>query len=297
MPAEPQVIADPAAFRAAAREWLRAGRTIGFVPTMGNLHAGHLSLMRRAAEECDVAVASIFVNPLQFGPTEDFASYPRTFADDLAGCARAGVRCVFAPADGAMYPRGFATHVDVDHLGEGLCGGRRPGHFRGVSTVVMKLLCLLVPDRAYFGEKDYQQLRIIAQMTDDLGLGTQIVPMPIVREADGLAMSSRNRYLSPEEREAATCLHRGLQAARRLASRGVQHALKIEDAAAAEIEREPLATLDYVSLVDPHTLVPMSSLDEPARLCVAAKVGPARLIDNASIEPGVIIGGAYGETE
>jgi pantoate--beta-alanine ligase len=283
---QPVVVTDPDEMRRLSRRWWREGRSIGFVPTMGNLHEGHSSLMRRAAADADVAVASIYVNPLQFGPSEDFAAYPRTFADDLAGAAAAGVEVVFAPTDAVMYPPEFATHVDVEGLTEGLCGAARPGHFRGVTTVVMKLLCLVLPHVAYFGEKDYQQLVVIRRMVDDLGLGPKVVGMPIVREADGLAMSSRNRYLSPDEREAATALSRGLAAARAAAAGGEWRAAALEDEARAVIEREPLATVEYVSLVDPDSLVPMTALDGPGRLLVAARVGPARLIDNGAIAPG-----------
>ncbi|NUQ00784.1 MAG: pantoate--beta-alanine ligase, partial [Armatimonadetes bacterium] len=205
-----ELITSPADMRARVRAWRQEGRRIGLVPTMGNLHEGHLSLMRRAAADTDVAVASLFVNPLQFGAGEDFGNYPRTFEDDLAGAEQAGIAAMFAPSDGVMYPPGFATAVEVTGLTDRLCGAARPGHFRGVTTVVMKLFCLVQPDRAYFGEKDYQQMLVIERMATDLDTGIEIVPMPVVREPDGLAMSSRNRYLGPEDRTAATCLHRGL---------------------------------------------------------------------------------------
>ncbi len=285
------VISEPDAMRERARGWLREGKTIGLVPTMGNLHEGHLSLMRRAAAENDVAVASIFVNPKQFGPNEDFAAYPRTFEADLAGCRSAGVQAVFAPTPDTMYPAGFCTRVEVDDLTTGLCGASRPGHFSGVTTVVGRLHCLILPTRAYYGEKDYQQLQVISRMTEDLGLGIEVIGMPIVREADGLAMSSRNQYLSAEERQAALCLSQALVAAQAVAALGPVSAQAIEDVAADIIAEEPLATLDYASLVDPRSLVPMAWLDEPGRLCLAARVGPARLIDNALILPGGGIGG------
>ncbi len=279
------VIREPVALREQCRQWLRDGRTIGFVPTMGNLHEGHLSLMRQAAADCNEALASIFVNPLQFGPSEDFAAYPRTFADDLAGAESAGVTTVFAPDDAVMYPPTFATAVEVSGLTDGLCGRSRPGHFRGVTTVVMKLLCLALPTRAYFGEKDYQQFRVIQRMANDLGLESEIVGMPIVREPDGLAMSSRNRYLSTAERQAALCLSRALAAAQAAVADGATSAIAISAAARTVIAREPLAEIDYIELVDTADLTPLSVLDRPGRLCLAARVGPARLIDNAAVAP------------
>ncbi len=280
-----EVIADPAAMRAAARGWWRDGRTIGLVPTMGNLHEGHLSLMRRAAADCDLAIASIYVNPLQFGPSEDLAAYPRTFAADCEAAAAAGVTTVFAPTDATMYPPGFATRVEVDHLTAGLCGASRPGHFSGVTTVVMKLLSLLLPHRAYFGEKDYQQLQVIARMNEDLGLGCEVVGLPIVREPDGLAMSSRNQYLSAEERSQAACLSRALAAAAARAAEGVTAAETLCAAARIVMARQPAVRIDYVELVDPRTLAPLPVLERPGRLCLAAYVGRARLIDNAELRP------------
>jgi pantoate--beta-alanine ligase len=288
-----EVIRDPEAMRALARQWWRDGRTIGFVPTMGNLHAGHLSLMARAAAECEVALASIYVNPLQFGAGEDLDAYPRTFAADCAAAEAAGVQTIFAPSDAVMYPPEFATRVTVDRLTDRLCGASRPGHFAGVTTVVMKLLCLILPHRAYFGEKDWQQLRVVARMNDDLGLGCQIIGLPIVREPDGLAMSSRNQYLSDEERLQATSLSRGLQAAAARAAEGVVEAESLCAAAEIVMARQPAVRIDYIELVDPLTLERLPILDRPARLCVAAYLGKARLIDNRAIEPAesIAIGG------
>lgn len=280
-----EVIRDPAAMREIAGGWWRERRTVGFVPTMGNLHEGHLSLMRRAAAENDLAVASIYVNPLQFGPQEDLEAYPRTFAADLDRAESAGVRWIFAPSDAEMYPPGFATRVEVDRLTAGLCGRSRPGHFRGVTTVVAKLFAIVRPTRAYFGEKDYQQLVVIARMTADLDLGIEIVPMPIVREPDGLAMSSRNAYLNPAERRAAPVLYRALRAAAALAEEGVQDTGRLINTARAVIEAEPLARIDYVELVHPETLEPLAALDGPGRLCLAVHLGPARLIDNLLLTP------------
>ncbi|MCC7494488.1 MAG: pantoate--beta-alanine ligase [Fimbriimonadaceae bacterium] len=280
-----QQFSDPDHLRTAARGWRREGRRIGFVPTMGNLHEGHLSLLRRAAAECDVALLSVYVNPKQFGPQEDFANYPRTLAEDLALAASAGCSDVFVPTDATIYPPGFATSVTVAGLTEPLCGRSRPGHFAGVTTVVAKLFCLVVPDRAYFGEKDYQQLQVIRRLTADLGLGTEVVGCPIVREADGLAMSSRNRYLNPAERAAAVCLSRAIAAAQRVAADGADAAETILAAAQIVLARQPLARIDYLELVNPETLQPLARLDRPARLILAVQVGPARLLDNGPIEP------------
>ncbi|MBI2299089.1 MAG: pantoate--beta-alanine ligase [Armatimonadetes bacterium] len=270
--------------RALSRQWWREGRTLGLVPTMGNLHEGHLSLMRSAVAECDEAVASIYVNPLQFGAGEDFDGYPRTWEADLATLAEAGVATVFAPTDAVMYPPGFATSVEVAGLTDGLCARSRPGHFRGVTTVVMKLLCVVLPHRAYFGEKDYQQLAVIRRMTDDLGLGVQIVPMPTWREPSGLAMSSRNGYLSDDERARAVVLSRAIAAAQSVAAETDQ-AAAILAAANEVLAAEPLARVDYVELVDAETLEPLERVERPARLCLAVHIGPARLIDNGPVLP------------
>ncbi len=278
------IIDHPDAIREQCRAWRNDGLGLGFVPTMGNLHEGHLSLIRRAAAD-GFCLASIFVNPLQFGAGEDFANYPRTFADDCAAAEAAGAMAVYAPTEPVMYPPGFATRVEVAGLTDVLCGRSRPGHFRGVTTVVMKLFCLTLPDRAYFGEKDYQQMVVIRRMTEDLGLATEIVPMPIVREPDGLAMSSRNRYLSDSERAAATCLYRGLLAAERAVGEGATASETITAAARIVIAREPAADIDYVELVEPETLQSLPVLDRPGRLCLAARVGPARLIDNLALTP------------
>lgn len=278
------IIDHPDAIREQCRAWRRDGLSLGFVPTMGNLHEGHLSLIRRAAAD-GFCLASIFVNPLQFGAGEDFANYPRTFADDCAAAEAAGAGAIFAPAEPLIYPPGFATSVEVAGLTDVLCGRSRPGHFRGVTTVVMKLFCLTLPDRAYFGEKDYQQMVVIRRMTEDLGLGTEIVPMPIVREPDGLAMSSRNRYLGASERAAATCLYRGLRAAERAVGEGATASETITAAARIVIAREPAADIDYVELVEPETLQSLPVLDRPGRLCLAVRIGPARLIDNLALTP------------
>jgi pantoate--beta-alanine ligase len=260
----------------------RAGRRLGLVPTMGYLHAGHLSLMREARARAEVVAVSIFVNPTQFGPTEDLSRYPRDFASDLEQCARAGVDVVFHPAVEEVYPQGHQTFVEVGALAQGLCGERRPGHFRGVATVVTQLFGLFRPQVAVFGEKDYQQLLVVRRLSTDLHLGVEVVGMPIFREPDGLAMSSRNAYLAPGERRRALALHHGLEAARRHYAEGVQEAgallETVRDALRAEDVKE-----DYVALVDAETLAPLSRGTSRARLLVAAYVGATRLIDNVEL--------------
>ena len=249
----PEIFNEPLELRAWCRSQRLAGHTIGFVPTMGNLHAGHLSLMKHAVAENDVAVCSIFVNPIQFGPQEDFNKYPRTFEADVAKATEVGVRAIFAPTPGTMYPEGFATSVEVHGITEVLCGAARPGHFKGVATVCTKFHCLVWPTRAYYGEKDYQQLQVIRRMTEDLGLDVEIVGVQLVREPDGLAMSSRNQYLSGAEREAALGLSRGLAAAQKLAaeSQTTLKAEEVEKAAADVINANPLAKVEYAQLVHP----------------------------------------------
>lgn len=259
-----------------------AGRSIGFVPTMGALHEGHASLLRAAVMRDDVAVLSIFVNPTQFAPHEDFGKYPRTWEDDLAMAREIGVEAVYAPTAPAMYPPGYSTYIEVEVITEGLCSRTRPHFFRGVATVVTKLFTAVLPDHAYFGQKDAQQCAVIKRMAQDLDLGVEIVEMPIVREADGLAMSSRNRYLSAEERQRALCLSRSLETA--------EAALKAGERRANELillVREGMAGvgIDYVELVDAATMQPLSTVDRPILLAVAAQVGPARLIDNLKFNP------------
>ena len=260
----------------------QAGRRLALVPTMGYLHEGHSSLMRGARERAEVVVVSIFVNPTQFGPSEDFSRYPRDFEGDLASCARAGVDVVFHPEATELYPAGHQTFVEVTELSRGLCGERRPGHFRGVATVVAQLFALFRPHAALFGEKDYQQLQVVRRLAKDLHLGVEVVGMPILREPDGLAMSSRNAYLSPSERQRALSLSRGLEAARRRFATGVAEPLAllgvVRDALGAEDVRE-----DYVALVDPETLRPLERAVPQARLLVAGFVGATRLIDNVEL--------------
>jgi pantoate--beta-alanine ligase len=273
------------AMRAWSESQRGAGKRIGFVPTMGYLHEGHLSLARIAkARGCDVVAASIFVNPTQFGPGEDFERYPRDEARDLAMLSGEGVAAVFLPGVREIYPDGYQTYVEVPRISEGLCGAMRPGHFRGVATVVAKLLLLTRPHVAVFGEKDFQQLAVIRRMAVDLGLEVEIVGAPIVREADGLAMSSRNKYLEGEDRRAALCLYKGLCAARDLHAAGVRDPERLVDAVRAKILSEPRANLEYAEARDPNTLSPARSPTERMAILVAARVGPARLIDNITLE-------------
>ncbi|HEY7283434.1 MAG TPA: pantoate--beta-alanine ligase [Actinomycetota bacterium] len=280
------VIGTIAAFRAATDATRAAGRTVGLVPTMGFFHEGHLSLMRRARAERDVAAVSVFVNPLQFGPDEDFAAYPRDLDRDLAFAEAAGIDLVFAPPEAEMYPDG-APRVTVDPgpLADRYEGALRPGHFRGVLTVVAKLLHATGPCAAYFGEKDAQQLALIRRMAADLSFPVVVTGCPIIREQDGLAMSSRNVYLSPEERAAAGSLSRGLRAAREAMRGGERDSAALAAAIRAEVEREPLASLDYAAVVDDVTFDEVDRVDRPARALVAARVGKPRLIDNLLLEP------------
>ncbi|MBN1205504.1 MAG: pantoate--beta-alanine ligase [Myxococcaceae bacterium] len=277
-----RTVAEVSAWGAGLR---RAGRRLALVPTMGFLHEGHLSLMREGRRHADVVAASIFVNPTQFGPKEDLARYPRDLEGDLARCAGAGVDVVFAPTEpGAMYPPGYQTYVEVTEVSKGLCGDRRPGHFRGVATIVTQLLCLFRPEVALFGEKDYQQLQVIKALNRDLHLGVEILGMPTVREPDGLAMSSRNAYLSAEERKRALSLSRGLGAAQALSRAGTREAAALVEAVRRELRAADLRE-DYVELVDAERLTPLATLQpgQPARLLVAAFCGATRLIDNQSI--------------
>jgi len=257
---------------------------MGLVPTMGAFHDGHLSLIRKARKDCDSVVVSIFVNPHQFGPGEDFRTYPRTLKSDLAHCEAMGVDVVFAPSVKEMYPREPLTFVEVDRLGDHLCGLCRQGHFKGVATVVSKLLNIVQPDRAYFGEKDAQQLAIIRRLVIDLDLQVQIVPLPIVREPDGLAMSSRNQYLEPPERERAPVLYRALQMAQQQIEAGETDSGSILGEARRVLEEEPLIEVDYLELVEPEEMQPVSEVTGPVRVCAAIRIGSSRLIDNILCE-------------
>lgn len=266
---------------AAAR---KKGRTIGFVPTMGFLHEGHLSLVRQAREENDVVVVSIFVNPIQFGPKEDFRKYPRDFRRDAAMLREAGVDYIFCPSAKEMFPAGFGTYVEVPELSKIMCGKSRPGHFKGVATVVAKLLNIVQPDRSYYGLKDYQQFTIIKKMAEDLNMPGQIIGCPTVREKDGLAMSSRNTYLKkPLGRKAALVLYRCLQEAQRLAKTGEKNTAGIKTKLIKIIKAEPLARLDYLVIADPKTLQEVKVKKGKVLLALAVFIGKTRLIDNSLI--------------
>jgi pantoate--beta-alanine ligase len=260
-------------------------RILGLVPTMGALHRGHLALVQRAKESCSPVIVSIFVNPKQFGPNEDFTKYPRAFEADSEKLAAAGLDSIFMPDAAEMYPNGFRTYVSVEGLSERLEGRSRPGHFRGVSTVVMKLLEIVQPHFAYFGRKDAQQVRIISQMARDLNLDTEIVVCPIVREPDGLALSSRNAYLSADERRAATVLHRALDAAREELAAGARDALQLQTVLRRTLEAEPLAAVDYAEIVDADTFEAVTRVARPCYMLLAVFVGKTRLIDNLFLEP------------
>jgi pantoate--beta-alanine ligase len=269
----------------AARQARAESRVIGFVPTMGALHEGHTALVQRARQECSPVIASIFVNPKQFGPNEDFAKYPRKLESDSEKFSAAGVDTLFLPDAAEIYPSGFRTYVTVEGLSDRLEGRSRPGHFRGVATVVMKLLEIVQPHYAYFGRKDAQQVRIISQMARDLNLDTEIVVCPIVREPDGLALSSRNAYLTADERRAATILHRALEAARVQLAAGARDALQLQTTLRKVIAAEPLATLDYAEIVDADAFEPVMNLSRPSYLLLAVFIGKTRLIDNLYVEP------------
>ncbi len=277
-----KILTTPEAMRAWSDAVRAERRTIGFVPTMGALHEGHASLMRAAVAQNDIAVLSVFVNPAQFAPNEDYDQYPRTFDADRAMAQELGMTAIYAPTPQAMYPDGYSTYVDVKGLGDVLCGASRPGHFRGVTTVVAKLFAAVRPHRAYFGQKDAQQVAVIRRMTADLDLGVEIVEMPIVRDADGLALSSRNKYLSPEERVRALGLSRALCLAQAMLEAGEQQAAPVLEAV-REVLHE--VEVDYVELVDAATLARVERITGPVLLAIAARVGATRLIDNVRFTP------------
>lgn len=280
-----QVTRTIAEARAAVAELRAQGRSVGLVPTMGALHEGHLSLMRAAKAAGGAVVATIFVNPTQFGPNEDLASYPRTFAADCALLEKEGVDVLFAPEAAEMYPQGAATFVEVEPVGNRLDGASRPGHFRGVATVVSKLFHIVGPDRAFFGQKDAAQVAVLRRMVRDLNFDLELVVCPIVREADGLAMSSRNRYLSAEERNQAVVLHRALRHMGARVDAGVLDSASLIDEGLAVLAGEPEIRLDYLRIVDPDTLEDLPDASEGALIAIAAFVGPARLIDNVLVQP------------
>ena len=283
-PADLRTCGTIAGVREVVAEARRSGLVVGLVPTMGALHAGHLRLIEEARAASGLVVVSIFVNPTQFGPGEDFRRYPRTLETDLDLCARGGAAVVFAPEVGEIYPRGpLSTFVEVPDLSGLLEGASRPGHFRGVATVVLKLFSIVGPDLAFFGRKDYQQLQVIRRMVDDLDVPVEVRAIATVREADGLAMSSRNRYLDADQRRAAIVLSRALEAARLAVEAGERDAGRVRQILRRAIESEPLASLDYAEVVDARTLEPLVGLGPgvDAVALVAARVGPVRLIDNA----------------
>jgi len=275
-----QIIETVSAMRDWSERERRAGERIALVPTMGFLHEGHLALVRDAKRRADRVVVSIFVNPTQFGPKEDFAAYPRDLARDCRLLENEQIDIIFHPALAAMYPDGAETYIEVEKLSLPLCGAMRPGHFRGVATAVAKLFNIVRPHVALFGEKDYQQLQVIRKMVRDLSMAVEIVGHPIVREADGLAMSSRNAYLTAAERRAAVCLSRALCKAERLLRRGESSAQSLLSVVSAELAKEPLAKLEYAKLCDPETLIDIERVDRSALLALAVRFGKARLIDN-----------------
>ncbi len=279
-----RVVDKPDALRLHLAPARQDGQRIGLVPTMGALHAGHLSLMRMARAECDVVVVTIFVNPLQFGPREDFERYPRPFEQDVEACQTLGVDLVFHPAREALYPPGFDTAVEVGGLSTAWEGRQRPGHFRGVTTVVLKLFNIAQADVAYFGQKDYQQLTIIRRMCDDLHVPTEIKACPTVRDADGLALSSRNQYLSAEEREAALALPKSLNLAQEKIRAGETNLESIRQDMRELLESTPRVEPDYATIVDPGTLEELSAPQARMIALVAAQVGQTRLIDNQLLE-------------
>jgi pantoate--beta-alanine ligase len=275
-----EIITDITSMQQAALSLKREGKRIAFVPTMGYLHEGHASLLREGRTLCDVLVLSIFVNPIQFGPNEDLDSYPRNLDGDCAIARECGVDIVFTPSAAGMYPPGFQTSIRVPELALPLCGASRPGHFDGVATVVAKLFNIVQPDVALFGRKDFQQLAIIRRMTVDLSLPVEIIGMPIVRERDGLAMSSRNAYLSADQRQSALCLSRSIRKVRELYSSGEQRVERLRSAALELIQAESAAVTDYLEFRDAGTLEPVTTAYDTTLMALAVKIGSTRLIDN-----------------
>lgn len=278
-----QVVSTVKEVRDIVAGWRKEGKTVGFVPTMGYLHEGHGSLISKAVEQNDKAVVSIFVNPMQFGPTEDLESYPRDLEKDSKFCESLGADLIFHPEPEEMYHDGFSSFVDMTVLTEELCGLSRPVHFRGVCTVVSKLFNIVQPDRAYFGQKDAQQLAVIKHMVDDLNMNVEVIGCPIIREEDGLAKSSRNTYLSAEERKAALCLSRAVKTGQEAICKGIK-AEEVLSKMRAVIEAEPLAKIDYVSMVDALDMQPVESVEKDVLVAMAVYIGKTRLIDNFSYE-------------
>lgn len=277
-----KVVHTIAEVREIVKTWRKDGKSVGFVPTMGYLHEGHQSLIDCSVKENDKTVVSIFVNPMQFGVNEDLDSYPRDLQRDSKLCETSGADLIFNPESSEMYKDGFSSFVDMSVLTEDLCGKSRPVHFRGVCTVVTKLFNIVKPDRAYFGEKDAQQLAVIRHMVDDLNMDIEIIGCPIVRENDGLAKSSRNTYLSEEERKASLILSKTIKLGREMAKNGEKDCKKIIDAMKQNIETEKLAKIDYVKIVDAFTMQPVEKIEEPILCAIAVYIGKTRLIDNFS---------------
>jgi pantoate--beta-alanine ligase len=279
-PRQPRVVTTPQELRDALREHRRQGHTVGFVPTMGALHDGHRSLIEASRARDGCVVVSIFVNPMQFGPHEDFTRYPRPFEADVALCAAAGVDVIFHPDVETIYSSGYRTYVEVTQLQDVLEGASRPGHFRGVATVVLKLFNLVQPDRAYFGQKDAQQVRVLQQMVRDLAVPVDLVVCPTAREPDGLARSSRNVYLDAQQRAGAVVLSQALEQARQQVQQGQRDVARLQMVLQQTIEREPLAVLDYAAVVDADTLEPVTTITGPVLIALAVRFGSTRLIDN-----------------
>lgn len=275
-----KVVKTVAEVREAVKNWRKNGETVGLVPTMGYLHEGHGSLITKAKEQNDRVVVSIFVNPMQFGPNEDLASYPRDLEKDTKYVDSLGGDLIFNPEPEEMYHKGFSSYVDMSVLTEELCGLSRPVHFRGVCTVCTKLINIVKPDRVYYGEKDAQQLAIMRHLVDDLNMDVEVVGCPIVREPDGLAKSSRNTYLSPEERKAAVILSQAIKLGQKMAEDGETDSKKIVDAMTEKINTEPLAKIDYVKIVDALTMQQLPKIDRPILCAIAVYIGKTRLIDN-----------------
>lgn len=275
-----KLVTTIAEVRQTVKAWKKEGLTVGLVPTMGYLHEGHQSLMANAKKENDRVIVTIFVNPIQFGPSEDLDSYPRDLDNDKAACQQMGVDLIFCPQVNEMYQPNFDSFVDVNGLTQALCGKKRPGHFKGVCTIVSKLFNITQPDRAYFGQKDAQQLAVIRRMVSDLNFDIQIVGCPIIRESDGLAKSSRNSYLSSQARKAAICLYQSIESAQLMIKKGEKSVGKIVETMQYIIEKQSLAKIDYIEFVDLQTLKPVEKLDQDSLCALAVYLGSTRLIDN-----------------
>jgi len=280
-----KTVKAPSELTKLSRTFRKKGLSIGFVPTMGALHKGHLSLVEEAKKRADIVIVSIFVNPIQFGPKEDFKKYPRNIRKDAALLKKAGVDILFHPEASHIYPKGFDSYVEIKQLGNKLCGASRPGHFKGVATVVKRLFDIVKPHLAFFGEKDFQQQMVIKKMVNDLGLDVKVLTVPTVREKDGLAMSSRNAYLSKAERKEAVALYRSLQLAKKLIKEGVRDPKKVITEMKDLINKSGSFKIDYISLVDPGTLKDVKTIKRKTLIAVAAHLGKTRLIDNILVAP------------